>query len=150
MAYFGIERKVERALQSLLDAVNLDGVPVYLGSDNNDETEEVEQGMRLPFVVCICDDASSDMPGLMDGVYQARCRVEVNTHRDDEPGSAADARAATVRDTLLTDDLAARLSSSVADFHCFRVLESGLSTDNTQGVTVNTISLTLAVGAFDA
>lgn len=150
MAYFGIERKVERALQNLLDAVNLDGVPIYLGSDNNDETEEGEQGMRLPFIVCICDDATADLPGVMDGVYQARCRVEVNTHRDDEPGVAADDRGARVRDALLTDDLSARLSNAIADFHCFRVLESGFSTDNSQGVTVSTISLTLAVGVFDA
>lgn len=150
MAYFGLERKVERALQNLLDAVNLDGVPVYLGSDTNDETEEGEQGMRLPFILCICDDASQDMEGVLDGVYRARARVEVWTHRDDEPGVTADARSATVRDALLTDDLSARLSNAIADFHCFRVLETGLSTDNSQEATMQTITMTLAVGSFDA
>lgn len=150
MPYFGIERLVERAMQSLLDAADLDGVPVYLGSDNNDETEDGEHGMRVPFVMCICDDATSDEPGIMDGVYRAVARVEVHTHRDDEPGEAADQRSATVRDALLTDDLASRLSSAVANFHCFRVLETSLTTDNSQAITVQTIGMTLAVGAFDA
>lgn len=147
--FYSLERKVELAIKALLDDAELDGVPVYIGSNTQDETEEGEQGMRVPYVMVGCSEGMPDMEGQIDGVYQLPARVEVWTHRNDEPGSTHGDRVGTVRDALLTDDLAERLSDAIDDFHCFLLRGSTLMGENEGTHFKATLMLDLTCCASD-
>lgn len=147
--FYSLERKVELAIKALLDAEDLDGVPVYIGSNTQDETEEGEQGMRVPYVIVGCSEGTPDMEGQIDGVYQLSARVEVWTHRNDEPGAAHGDRVGLVRDALLTDDLPSRLSDEVDDFHCFLLRGSTLMGENEGTHFKATLMLELTCCASD-
>lgn len=147
--YYALERKVELAIKALLDAVDLDGVPVYIGSNTQDETEEGEQGMRVPYVIVGCSEGTPDMEGQIDGVYVMPARVEVFTHRHDEPGAAHGDRVATIRDALLVDDLSTQLSDAAEDFHCFTLRSSTIMGENEGTHYKATLLLDLVCAAAD-
>jgi len=147
--YHSIERKTEDAVKALLDTLNLDGVPIYVGQDNADETEEGEPGLRVPYIICIADSAEQYMEGESTGIYSISVRVEVWSHKHDEPGAAHAERLAKVRDKLITDTLAADLSTAVADFHCLHVMSSGMISQSEGNHYMGGTDLTLIVSPSD-
>ena len=147
--YYSLERKVELAIQSALSSVDLDGVPVYIATDNQDETQEGEQGMQAPYVMVACSESTPDMPGQIDGVFVCPARLEVYTHRHDEPGETHAERTATVRDALIKDDIADTLSDAVSDFHCFYLRNHTLATENDGTHSISTLTLELICAASD-
>lgn len=129
--FYGLEWKVENALRTLVLAANRDGVPVYLGSDNKSlghQDEDDSKALQAPYIICSCNNLELDVPGQHDGVWKAVGKVEVWTHKHDEPGNAHAERVGWVRDVLCVTDLPEQLSNAVADFHCFQTHE--IDTDN--------------------
>lgn len=150
--YYGIEWKVENALRALVLAANRDGVPVYLGSDNKSlmhEDEDDSQALQAPYILCICDDAPQYMDGQDIGVYTCSARVEVWTHKHDEPGAAHADRNGWIRDVLITDTLKNELCAAANDFHCLKVLSSGFRQDVIGSFAVGTITLSLICSPSD-
>lgn len=148
--YYSLERKVETAIKALLDAAELDSVPVYLLSDTQDESLEGQAGIRVPYIMVCCDSGDQDVEGVLDGVFVMHVRVETYTHRHDEPGAAHAQRSATVRDTLLIDDITTQLSDAVDDFHCFSLRSSSVLSENQDELSKSTLVLDLICSSSDA
>lgn len=147
--FYDIERKAELAVQSVLSSVDLDGVPVYIATDTADETEDGQPGIRVPYIMIACTEATPEMPGMVDGVYVCPVNVEVWSHRHDEPGATHSGRLAKVRDALIEDGLADALSESIGDFHCFYCRGATLSAENDASHAKGIVSLELVCAASD-
>lgn len=128
--YYAIENKAELAVKALLDTLNLDGVPVWVGNANNDEEVDGEQGIKVPRIVISAQPAEQRFKGEPVGIYDLTVEVEIFSHKHDEPEAAHFLRVANVRDKLLTDTLADDLSAAVSDFACLHVLDSTLASES--------------------
>lgn len=109
MADSDITSKAEAALQQVVLGLQLDGLTVDTGQD--DDT------LALPNAICGVDITGDEVP-LNSGNFLVTARVSVNTSVE-EGLEAHRSRVAAVFDSLMADDIGTTLSDSIPEFHAY-------------------------------
>ena len=131
--YNSLSNKCEAALISAVTTL-VAGASELTGTDDDTKAS--------PQVIAIAATSGEEEP-IMTGNYRMACRVEVKTQAADTTLAAHQTHVATVFDALRKDDIAATLSTAVADFHVIAVRQDGEETDNTETQFVQAILLDL-------
>lgn len=119
-----INQQVQLALQSWLQSQAIGDIAdeqVYCGIENTAAlTDEATETVRvIPCVICRCENSRIENYGT--GNWTASARVEVHVSADDYTDAQNQTFANTVWDVLITDSIAADLTSALADFTAFVV-----------------------------
>lgn len=117
-----ITDKVQRAAAAYLQGLTLssftsDQIHYGIRSGSN---AIPQNPTTLPCVICVCQDADVEDP---DGPnWKCRLTVRVRTSATDNTEDEHHSQAAEVMNQMTTDEIAADLSSALADFTCFSIV----------------------------
>jgi hypothetical protein len=133
----------ERALESVVTSLNIDGLHIYRGIHRAPELVESNEppSKKLPCVTCEAKSATWNVHH--ENNWHVSAVVEVEQHAHDSFDAAYEELVSTVFEALHDTTLATKLSAAVVDFTCHHALPEAMDVQIGSGVWTARMTLTL-------
>jgi len=116
MNYQNFENQVQRAFQAYLKTLTFDSIPaenIYKGIERPSATQsaDVEPRRLVPAIICTCQQAEAEAN--YSGSWNGTAVISIQMSADDTDEDTFHAQCAQVYDAIITDTIAADLTSAM-------------------------------------